>query len=208
MNFTSPPTLRFNKEVTVSLPNKPSPHPLHQGDVAKCDNFCMKEREPARSVPLQNNQLLTVSGHHVNGTGASKMADDVENVLDVSLDNLVSVTEKSGNLKKGLKDLILKSVSNIRKVVTELRTCVEKSNIEKNALHAKVKQTEKQLQEERNLRLRSRQAKLLIKLDGMGWYGMGLAWDWIELGWIWMDGFGWMDLDGWIWMDGFGWMDK
>ena len=26
-------------------------------------------------------------------------------------------------------------------------------------------------------------------------------------GWIWKDGFGWMDMDGWIWMDGYGWMN-
>ena len=25
--------------------------------------------------------------------------------------------------------------------------------------------------------------------------------------WMWMDGCGWMDVDGWMWMDGCGWMD-
>jgi hypothetical protein len=26
-------------------------------------------------------------------------------------------------------------------------------------------------------------------------------------GWIWVAGFGWLDLGGWIWVAGFGWLD-
>ncbi|PSN32067.1 hypothetical protein C0J52_19815 [Blattella germanica] len=57
-----------------------------------------------------------------------KMADDVENLFESALENLVSVTEKSGNLRRDLREIILKSVS-IRNVFTKLKSSIA-SNLE------------------------------------------------------------------------------
>jgi len=43
-----------------------------------------------------------------------KMARDLEDVFETSLNTLLEVTEKSGNLRKDLRDDIMKSVSSLR----------------------------------------------------------------------------------------------
>ncbi|PSN30957.1 hypothetical protein C0J52_26327 [Blattella germanica] len=110
--------------------------------------FGLLFRSTCWSIPLSDDFMFPTCISQTSNVWkrrAPKMVDDVEYWLEVSLDNLVSVTEKSDNLRKGLKDLILKS------------NLCRKNKKEQNALHAKVKETAKQLQKERNLRLRSRQ---------------------------------------------------
>jgi len=43
-----------------------------------------------------------------------KKARDLENVFETSFNALLKVTEKSANLRKGLRDDVMKSVSSLR----------------------------------------------------------------------------------------------
>ena len=47
---------------------------------------------------------------------SGKMARDLEDVFETSLNTLLKVTEKSGNLRKDLRDDIMKSVSSLQGV--------------------------------------------------------------------------------------------
>ena len=49
-----------------------------------------------------------------------KMARDLEGVFEISLYTLLEVTEKSGNLRKDLRDYIMKSVSSLRGVYNRI----------------------------------------------------------------------------------------
>jgi len=50
------------------------------------------------------------------------MADEEEQQVENAFDILVSITEKSGNLRKDLKQDILKSVCTLRKVFAKMKT--------------------------------------------------------------------------------------
>lgn len=79
------------------------------------------------------------------------MAEDVDTSVEGSLEELVSVTENSKKLRKDQKDMILRSVSNLRKVFIELQTSLATSNEEKCVLHKKVKEMEAMIQIEKEL---------------------------------------------------------
>jgi chromosome segregation ATPase len=59
--------------------------------------------------------------------GTRKMASAGEDAVEDALNVLVSVTEKSGNLRNNIKD-ILKAVSSLRKDFAKLRREVEDKN--------------------------------------------------------------------------------
>ena len=58
------------------------------------------------------------------------MADDVIQRVEDAFQTLVSITEKSGNLRKDLKDDILISVSTLRKEFSQLKIQLENVNRE------------------------------------------------------------------------------
>ena len=55
----------------------------------------------------------------------TKMADEEDQQVENAFDILVSITEKSGNLRKDLKQDILQSVSILRKVFAKMKTARE-----------------------------------------------------------------------------------
>ena len=78
---------------------------------------------------------------------SDKKADDANNVVESALENLVSVTEKSDNLRKDLKDLILKSVGSLRHAFSELRMNVTMNNEQNMELSRKVKKLEENMKD-------------------------------------------------------------
>ena len=62
------------------------------------------------------------------------------------------MTEKSGKLRKDLKDLILKSVSSLRNAITELKSCIDSNNEQNSVLSAKVKELEEMQRQETSRR--------------------------------------------------------
>jgi len=56
---------------------------------------------------------------------SGKMARDLEDVFETSLNTLLKVTEKSGNLRKVLRDDIKKSVSSLRGVYNTIMADLE-----------------------------------------------------------------------------------
>ena len=73
------------------------------------------------------------------------MAEEADSVINRALEELVSVTEKSGNLRKDLKDLILKSVSNIRNTYSAVKICMNNQNEQIALPNARVEEMEKRL---------------------------------------------------------------
>jgi hypothetical protein len=67
------------------------------------------------------------------------MADDVNQRVQDAFQTLVSITEKSGNLRKDLKNDILVSVSTIRKEFSQLKVQLENVNDENKKLKEEVK---------------------------------------------------------------------
>ena len=55
-------------------------------------------------------------GRENRKVGRGNMARDLEDVFETSLNTLLEVTEKSGNLRKDLREKIMKSVSSLRGV--------------------------------------------------------------------------------------------
>jgi hypothetical protein len=54
-----------------------------------------------------------------------KSADDEDQHIEDVFNTLVSITERSGNLRKDLKNDILESVSTLRKVFSKMKTARE-----------------------------------------------------------------------------------
>ena len=63
---------------------------------------------------IHGNGLTQGRGNRKDDRG--KIARDLEDVLETSLNTLLKITEKSGNLRKDLRDDIMKSVSSLRGV--------------------------------------------------------------------------------------------
>ena len=53
------------------------------------------------------------------------MADDVNQRVEDAFQTLVNITEKSGNLRKDLRNDILESVSTTRKICSQLKVQLE-----------------------------------------------------------------------------------
>ena len=86
----------------------------------------------------RTNCITTASGEY------AKMADDVNQRVEDALQTLVNITEKSGNLRKDLRNDILESVSTIRKIYSQLKVQLENVKDENKKLNAEVKKaTEK-----------------------------------------------------------------
>jgi len=66
------------------------------------------------------------------------MADEEDQQVENAFDILVSITEKSGNLRKDLKQDILQSVSTLRKVFAKMKTQLENNCTENNKLSEEV----------------------------------------------------------------------
>jgi hypothetical protein len=67
------------------------------------------------------------------------MADDVDQQVEDALYTLVSITEKSGNLRKDLRNDILESVSTLRKAFSKIKTHLENKKEENKKLSEEVK---------------------------------------------------------------------
>jgi len=57
------------------------------------------------------------------------MVRDLEHVFETSLNTLLEVTVKSGNLRKRLRDDIMKSVSSLRSVYNTIMTDLEENTM-------------------------------------------------------------------------------
>jgi hypothetical protein len=62
------------------------------------------------------------------------MADYVNSQLESALETLLNITEKSGNLRKDLKQDIVDSVSILRNIFVNLKNSEEEQNIKTNQL--------------------------------------------------------------------------
>jgi len=66
------------------------------------------------------------------------MADEEDQQVENAFDILVSITEKSGNLRKDPKQDILQSVSTLRKEFAKMKTELENKSTENNKLSEEV----------------------------------------------------------------------
>ena len=66
-----------------------------------------------------------MTGRGNRAVDRGKMARDLEDVFETNLKTLLDVTEKSGNLRKDLRDDIMKSVSSLRGVYNTLMANLE-----------------------------------------------------------------------------------
>jgi hypothetical protein len=66
------------------------------------------------------------------------MADDENQHVENAFNTLVSITEKSGNLRKDLKKDILETVSTLRKVFSKMKTQLENKSVENKKLSEEV----------------------------------------------------------------------
>ena len=73
------------------------------------------------------------------------MADDVNQCVEDAFNTLVSITGKSGNLRKDLKKNILESVSTLRKEFSQLKIQLETVNKECKKLREEVKNTTEEM---------------------------------------------------------------
>jgi hypothetical protein len=67
------------------------------------------------------------------------MADDVKPRLESAFNKLLSITEKSGNLRNDLKQEIVDSVSTLRSVFVNLRNNVEEETTKINQMAGELK---------------------------------------------------------------------
>ena len=105
-----------------------------------------RERERERDTHAYTHTRTHIHTH-------IKMAEMKEDLVESALNMLVSVTEKSGNLRNDLKNGILKAVRTLRKSIVSIRKEVEEkneiiSNLEAKAVEAN--DTIHVLTEERN----------------------------------------------------------
>ena len=73
------------------------------------------------------------------------MVDDVNQRVKDAFKTLVSITEKSGNLRKDLKKDILESVSTLRKEFSHLKIQLENVNKERKKLREEVKKATEEM---------------------------------------------------------------
>ena len=75
----------------------------------------------------------------------SKMADDVEEGIVIALDTIVNTTERSGNMKKELKQTIYETVSTLIKLFIKLVETNHSNTRHITELEEKVANTETEL---------------------------------------------------------------
>ena len=77
------------------------------------------------------------------------MADDVKSRLESAFNTLLNITEKSGNLRKDLKQDIVDSVSILRNIFVNLRNCGEEQTMKINQLVGELNKAKAELRESR-----------------------------------------------------------
>jgi len=85
---------------------------------------------------LVSTSVVMTQGRDNRKVDHNKMARDYEDVSKTSLNTLLEVTEKSGNLRKDLRDDIMKSVSSLRGIYSTIMADLEEKT-RKIALRAK-----------------------------------------------------------------------
>jgi len=69
--------------------------------------------------------MVMTQGRESRQVNSGEMARDLEDAFQISLQTLINVTEKSGNLRKDLRDDIMKSVSTLRGVYNTIKANLE-----------------------------------------------------------------------------------
>ena len=85
------------------------------------------------------------------------MANEVNQQLESALDTLLSITEKSGNLRKDLKRDIVDSVSTLRNIFVNLKNSAEEQMAKIDHLESEVKKAKAELQQRRAVALSIRE---------------------------------------------------
>ena len=70
-------------------------------------------------------EMVMTQGRENRSDDRGKIARDLEDVFETSLNTLLKVAEKSGNLRKDLRDDIMKSVSSLRGVYITIMADLE-----------------------------------------------------------------------------------
>jgi peptidoglycan hydrolase CwlO-like protein len=78
------------------------------------------------------------------------MAEDEDQRVENAFNTLVSITEKSGNLRKDLKNDILESVSTLRKIFSKMKAQVESKSEEIKKLSEEVMKVTEEIARRRN----------------------------------------------------------
>jgi len=81
------------------------------------------------------------------------MADEANEQLEIALDTLLSITGKSGNLRKDLKRDIVDSVSTLRNIFVNLKNSAEEQMAKIGHLQSEVKEAKAELQQRRAVAL-------------------------------------------------------
>jgi hypothetical protein len=82
-------------------------------------------RSKRGSQLLASTAEAMVTGRGNSAVDGGKMTRDLEDVFETNLKTLLDVTEKSGNLRKDLRDDIMKSVSSLRGIYNTLMANLE-----------------------------------------------------------------------------------
>jgi predicted translin family RNA/ssDNA-binding protein len=93
------------------------------------------------------------------------MADEVNRQVECALDSLLSITEKSSNLRKDLKRDIIHSVSSLRSIFVVIKNSVEEHKGKITQLESEVKKMKVEVQECRAVTLT---ARVLPSVGGIG----------------------------------------
>jgi len=74
---------------------------------------------------LVSKAVVMMQGRENRKVDRGKMAHDLEDISETSLNTLLEVTEESGNLRKDLRDDTTKSVSSLRGVYNTIMANLE-----------------------------------------------------------------------------------
>jgi hypothetical protein len=85
------------------------------------------------------------------------MADEANPQLECALNTLLSITEKSGNLRKDLKRDIVDSVSTLRNIFVNLKNSAEEQMAKIGQLESEVRKAKTELQKRRAVNLSARE---------------------------------------------------
>jgi len=80
-------------------------------------------------------------GRDIRRADSGKMARDLADAFETSLKTLLEVTEKSGNLRKDLRDDIMKSVSSLRGVYSTIMANLEEKTRKIENLECQMKKS-------------------------------------------------------------------
>jgi len=78
------------------------------------------------------------------------MADDEDQQVENAFDTLVSITDKSGNFRKDMKQDILQSVSTLRKVFAKMKTQLQNKSKENKKLSEDVMKVTEEMERTRD----------------------------------------------------------